>query len=431
MKYEFEKLFRRKAVPIAAVLLLTVLYVILLFFGKYDTLSGIDIATFRKDKEYAAYLKIRKPEKVDAKWIADLPERYKAYVDKNRMTEEETRQFFKDQEAEGMTFDYTPDEALADPYNIDHAFGILKDEAYQSTEFEYWIQDFEVYLPLAEDPVSYMKAHYADMDRLWKKWDGITYMQSMGYSDRQTADFWRLVEKNYAGMSLTVGNSLGWDALTGDMQYLPYTLGIALIIVLADLFSVERASHMRDLARTTPGGRKKLFRAKMKTAFLATVCVWMVFQGAALIAAAAGFTLEGSSCTVLTYNGEPSLYPMTWGQYYLSNCLFSLLGSLCFALCVCLFSSLLPLRFSLPLQLALTILAGMPIGNFDYEDKVFKWTDWLRALTPAQFLASYPVFQVYQSFVFPTGVLRLPWMMGLAMAVETGIIFGILRGKEG
>lgn len=169
----------------------------------------------------------------------------------------------------------------------------------------------------------------------------------------------------------------------------------------------------------------------MKTAFLATVCVWMVFQGAALIAAAAGFTLEGSSCTVLTYNGEPSLYPMTWGQYYLSNCLFSLLGSLCFALCVCLFSSLLPLRFSLPLQLALTILAGMPIGNFDYEDKVFKWTDWLRALTPAQFLASYPVFQVYQSFVFPTGVLRLPWMMGLAMAVETGIIFGILRGKEG
>ena len=54
MKYEFEKLFRRKAVPIAAVLLLTVLYVILLFFGKYDTLSGIDIATFRKDKEYAA-----------------------------------------------------------------------------------------------------------------------------------------------------------------------------------------------------------------------------------------------------------------------------------------------------------------------------------------------------------------------------------------
>ena len=73
----------------------------------------------------------------------------------------------------------------------------------------------------------------------------------------------------------------------------------------------------------------------------------------------------------------------------------------------------------------------MPIGNFDYEDKVFKWTDWLRALTPAQFLASYPVFQVYQSFVFPTGVLRLPWMMGLAMAVETGIIFGILRGKEG
>lgn len=432
MKYEFEKALRHGRLLIIVTLALMAVYVYLAFSGSFDTFSGISTDYFWKDEEYRQWMMSQETQLVDEAWIGDMKASYRDFVDENIMTPEEIEKYIAALKAEGVQTRGTAEEALANRYNLDYAFELLHPDAFHSREMgNAYIQAFKVYIPLAQDPVQYMHDKYERADNAWQQSAGMSSWEHMGYSDGQEADYWELIDAAYDDLKITVGYSLGWDMLCSVMQFLPYTLGMALIVTLGNLFSREQAEKMRPILRTTKYGRARLLRRKLGVAAVVASGLWLLFQLVMLIAVSLTYTLRGASCTAMCFSMEPSLYGLNWLCFYLINCAFSYLGTLVFALFAGCMSSLLPLRLSMPLNLVVTLLSGIPLNHFSYADQAFQMLDQLRAISPAQLMASHATLQVYQSYGFGNIMIQLPYMMAFAIVVETILLAGFLYRREG
>ena len=432
MKYEFEKLLRQRKLLIIVTLALIAVYVSLAFSGSYDTFTGFSLDYFWEDEEYREFLMSQETELVDEAWIENMHAEYKAFVDENMMSPEEIAEHIAAKKAEGFQIDCTAEEAIANCYDIDYAFEILKSDAFYSRKMENtYIDVFNIYVPLAEDPVQYIHDSYEQSNYFWEKDTGMTWWKYMGYSDTQWTDYWNLIDSTYEDLELTVGYSLGWDVLSSVMQFLPFTLGMVLIVVLGNLFSQEQTDNMLSILRTTKNGRARLLRRKLGVAVLVASALWLLFQFAMLIAVSLAYTLRGANVTAMCFSGAPNLYGLSWLQYYLINCVYSYMGTLVFALFVCCMSSLLKLRLSMPINLVLTLLTGIPLNHFCNADKAFKLLDKLRAVTPAQLMASYSTLQVYQSYEFGNAIVQLPYMMAFAIIVEAILLTLLLHHREG
>lgn len=431
MKYEFEKLLRQRKLLIIVTLALITVYVFLAFSGSYDTFTGFSVDYFWENEEYREFRMSQETELVDEAWIENMHAEYKAFVDENMMSPEEIAEHISAKKAEGFMIDCTAEEAVADRYNFDYAFEILESDAYYSRQVDTYVDVFNIYIPLAEDAVQYIHDSYERSNYFWEKDTGKTWWEYMGYSDTQLTDYWNLIDTTYEDLELTVGYSLGWDVLCSVMQFLPFTLGMALIVVLGNLFSQEQTDNMLPILRTTKNGRSRLLRRKLRVTVIVASALWLLFQLAMLIAVSLTYTLRGSNVTAMCFSGAPNLYGLSWLQYYLINCVYSYLGTLVFALFVCCMSSLLKLRLSMPINLVLTLLTGIPLNNFCYADQAFKLLDKLRAITPAQLMASYSTLQVYQSYEFGNAIVQLPYMMAFAIIVEAILLTLLLHHREG
>lgn len=431
MKYEFEKLLRQRKLLIIVTIALIAVYIFLAFSGSYDTFTGFSVDYFWEDEEYREFQMSQETELVDEAWIENMHAEYKAFVDENMMSPEEIAEHISAKKAEGFQIDCTAEEAIANCYDIDYAFEILKSDAYYSRQVDTYVDVFNIYIPLAEDAVQYIHDSYERSNYFWEKDTGKTGWEYMGYSDSQWPDYWNLIDTTYEDLELTVGYSLGWDVLCSVMQFLPFTLGMALIVVLGNLFSQEQTDNMLPILRTTKNGRSRLLRRKLRVTVIVASALWLLFQFAMLIAVSLTYTLRGSNVTAMCFSGAPNLYGLSWLQYYLINCVYSYLGTLVFALFVCCMSSLLKLRLSMPINLVLTLLTGIPLNNFRYADQAFKLLDKLRAITPAQLMASYSTLQVYQSYEFGNAIVQLPYMMAFSIIVEAILLTLLLHHREG
>lgn len=431
MKYEFEKLLRQRKLLIIVAIALIAVYISLAFSGSYDTFTGFSVDYFWEDEEYREFRMSQETELVDEAWIENMHAEYKAFVDENMMSPEEIAEHISAKKAEGFQIDCTAEEAIADRYNFDYAFEILESDAYYSRQVDTYVDVFNIYIPLAEDAVQYIHDSYERSNYFWEKDTGKTWWEYMGYSDTQLTDYWNLIDTTYEDLELTVGYSLGWDVLCSVMQFLPFTLGMALIVVLGNLFSQEQTDNMLPILRTTKNGRSRLLRRKLRVTVIVASALWLLFQLAMLIAVSLTYTLRGSNVTAMCFSGDPNLYGLSWLQYYLINCVYSYLGTLVFALFVCCMSSILKLRLSMPINLVLTLLTGIPLNNFCYADQAFKLLDKLRAITPAQLMASYSTLQVYQSYEFGNAIVQLPYMMAFAIIVEAILLTLLLHHREG
>lgn len=431
MKYEFEKLLRQRKLLIIVTIALIAVYISLAFSGSYDTFTGFSVDYFWEDEEYREFQMSQETELVDEAWIENMHAEYKAFVDENMMSPEEIAEHISAKKAEGFQIDCTAEEAIADRYNFDYAFEILESDAYYSRQVDTYVDVFNIYIPLAEDAVQYIHDSYERSNYFWEKDTGKTWWEYMGYSDTQLTDYWNLIDTTYEDLELTVGYSLGWDVLCSVMQFLPFTLGMALIVVLGNLFSQEQTDNMLPIMRTTKNGRSRLLRRKLRVTVIVASALWLLFQLAMLIAVSLTYTLRVSNVTAMCFSGAPNLYGLSWLQYYLINCVYSYLGTLVFALFVCCMSSLLKLRLSMPINLVLTLLTGIPLNNFCYADQAFKLLDKLRAITPAQLMASYSTLQVYQSYEFGNAIVQLPYMMAFAIIVEAILLTLLLHHREG
>ena len=212
----------------------------------------------------------------------------------------------------------------------------------------------------------------------------MSYAAYLGYSEAQFSDYQKLIDRIYPEKKLVVGYSLGWDVLCTVMQFLPFTLGMVLIVTFGDLFSGEERTGMVPILRSSKYGRASLLKCKLGAFVTITTVLWILFQLVMLMTIALTYTLRGATCTVLLFNGKPSIYGLNWLAYYLLQCAYSYLGTLVFTLFICCLSSILPLRLSMPLDLTITLLTGIPMNHFCYADQAFDLLDKCRAMTPSQ-----------------------------------------------
>ncbi len=407
MKQEFHKLLRQWPLLLTATAVLAALYVSLAFTGNFDTFGGHNLSYYRENEDYRSYYQSRQPEKVDEAWIESKKAAYRAFVDENLLTREEIAEriaYYEDPRS--------PEELLADRYSYDNFYLVLSREAIASREMEYgFYEAFRIYIPLAEDPVEYYR-------------NSITIR---GYSESRQKDFLKRVGRIYRDWTPTAGSGVGWDVCCAVMRYLPQTLGTVLILVLGNLFSQERSAGMNELLRTARNGRGKLLRKKLGLALLLTTALWLFFQLAMLLLVSQTYTLQGARCTAVSYMRTTTYFGLSWGQYYLVQSLFSYFGTLCFALLVCVFSSLLRPRLAFPIQLALTLLAGLSI------DKIGAFQVWerLRVLLPAQLMQALTTARSYQSYRLGFCLVPLPLMSAAALVIECAVMLLFLKKREG
>lgn len=431
LKFEWNKLMRQRVLMILVTLVLTAYYIMMAFYGSFNTYSSGALRSFWDNEAYQANMTGQETRVVDEAWIAELERDYKAFVDENMLPEEKVPQYLEELKARGLILDFTAEEALNDRYNIDYAITLLPEDIYQSRLMEYrYFKGFRTYTPLGSDPLGYINNKYEQANENNLSYMGITWAQERGYTEAQMSDCFKTVDRRFADFQLVVGYCFGWDVLCGVMQYLPFSLGIALIVVLGNLFAQEKTHSMTPILRTTKHGRNKLLRTKLATAMTVSAVLWIFFQGAMLIAVAMSYGLDGATCTAMQYR-EPNPYALNWLEFYLVQCGFSFFGTQVFALAVCCVSSLLKPRLSMPVNLVLTLLTGQDMAQFCFVDQALQGMEKVIMLTPAQLLASYPVVQVYQSYEFGPLIIQLPYMMAIAIVVEAVGMIWFLHRREG
>lgn len=430
-QYEFQK-NRKQWILVGVVsLVLAAYYVFTAFYGSFNTFSGAALENYNKNAGYRKVLQSERPGTVNEEWIEAVKNDYKALVDENYLTLEQSRKQLE--EDFGGNMDFTAEEALANRYDVDYATGVLPAKEFfeDYSVAERYSNYFHRIIPMAQDPVGYTKDSYA-RDDVWAMREyGQSYMQREGYNDGQIADFWQLVERRYDGLEIVVGYSVGWDVLTSVMQYLPFTLGVALLVALANLFAQERSFSMFPILRTTKLGRQKLLRTKVSAALVIAAGMWVLFQGVMLLAVGLYYGLDGANVTPISYLFQLNVYGLNWIQYYLIQCLFSFLGTMVYALFVCVLSSFLPVKITLPLGLIATLVTGIPMDNFRFVSSAFSMMDKVKVLTPAQLMAAYPMLQTYQSYSIGDFQLLLPYAMMIGIILETTVLLYVLNRREG
>ena len=431
LKFEWNKLMRQRVLMILVTLVLTAYYIMMAFYGSFNTYSSGALCSFWDNENYQAFMREQETRVVDEAWIAELEAEYKAFVDEHMLPEEQVPDYLEELKARGLQLDFNAEDALNDRYNIDYAIALISEEAYFSREMEYrYFEGFRIHVPLGRDPLGYIHDRYAEANENNLSYMGITWAQERGYTEAQMVDCFQTVNRRFADFRLVVGYCFGWDVLCSVMQYLPFSLGIALIVVLGNLFAQEQTHSMTPILRTTKHGRNRLLRTKLITAMAVSAALWIFFQGAMLIAVSVSYGLDGAACTAMQYR-EPNLYGLSWLEFYLVQCGLSFFGTQVFALAVCCVSSILKPRLSMPVNLVLTLLTGQDMARFCFVEQAMSALDKLTILSPAQLLASYPVVQVYQSYEFGPLIIQLPYMMAVAIVVEAAVMILFLHKREG
>lgn len=423
-RFEFEK-FRRQRILVGVVALVMLAVYISSAFRGMELMGGWSQEYFWSHPEYREQMRSYETEYADAGWIQETTEGYHAFVDGNRRTDEEIRAFMEawyDAEWMSMGEEAPAYEAvISDPYNFQYAHDVLKTEAYESEEFEYFSRAFRIYLPLAENAPEYLRG-LQEKYTMYKSWSG-----------RQEADWNQMAEEVFADFTPVMGYSCGWDVLLCVGQRLPYTLGLVLLAALCTSFSAERASFMVPLLRTTRFGRRSLVFTKLMRAWLITTVLWLIFQLGMLFAVAVSYGLEGAEVTVmLGYLGYPSAWGLNNLQYYLIQSVFSYFGTLLQGLLICLMSCLFRARLSLPAGLVLTLILGFPNESFFSSDMCFSLWQKTAALTPTQMMGAFTTLQSYQSYDIGICLLQLPFAVVIAMILEAAVmIMGIFILSSG
>ena len=431
LRFEFQKLLRHRALILIVTLALTAYYIFMAFYGAFNTYGNIHIQTFWESDVYRDYQKSQKTEVIDEAWIDALDVQYREFIDTNMLPPDQIQANIDTWKAQGVGIDFDALEALEHRYDIDYAIGLLDQNTYHSMVMEYkFFEAYHIYIPLSRDPVGYLRQAYEYHCNSLMVTDGITYAEFSGYSEAQMEDCWKTIEACFPDIKMVIGYCLGWDVLCGVMQYLPFCLGLALILVLGSLFSQEQISGMTPILRTLKLGRGRLLRTKLITALTVASALWVFFQGAMLIVVALTYGLDGASCTVMQYR-EPSIYGLNWGTFYLIQCVLSFFGTQVFALFVCFVSSLMKPRLAMPVSLVVTLLTGQDMAAFLYSQPAYSTLDKVVILSPAQLMASYPALQIYQSYEFGPIMIQLPHMMALAMFLEAAVMLFILSRREG
>lgn len=384
IKTEFQKYILNKKVLIVGILTLA------FFLFQIITMGASNYSEFPLDQklEYATTIEKVKSQSYPATEInedfkASLLEEYKVYVDENMQSKEEIQAFIEKFE-------------LND--NVDDVLNHKYDYSYSGLVFSDDIKYGDNLL------TNYFAGKYADVrtiERLQEEIDNKFYYEEYNYQEydyytkEQRNDMIDLMQKNILDKPYVRGYALGWDFLSSNMQFLPFTLGILLLVSLYNMFGAEKIKKTDSIILTSKEGKRKYIFAKLLTVFIYASALWVMFQLINLIACQLLFTLEGANVSVYA-SPFNSVYGYNYLEYVLHQLPVSYLGTLLVAYIISFASQLIRPIPTLTIGSIWILLTSWVV--YSQRSTGYSLSSKLMLLSPTQMMSSFSTYSEYMPY---------------------------------
>lgn len=384
IKTEFQKYILNKKVLIVGILTLA------FFLFQIITMGASNYSEFPLDQklEYATTIEKVKSQSYPATEInedfkASLLEEYKVYVDENMQSKEEIQAFIDKFE-------------LND--NVDDVLNHKYDYSYSGLVFSDDIKYGDNLL------ANYFAGKYADVrtiERLQEEIDNKFYYEEYNYQEydyytkEQRNDMIDLMQKNILDKPYVRGYALGWDFLSSNMQFLPFTLGILLLVSLYNMFGAEKIKKTDSIILTSKEGKRKYIFAKLLTVFIYASALWVMFQLINLIACQLLFTLEGANVSVYA-SPFNSVYGYNYLEYVLHQLPVSYLGTLLVAYIISFASQLIRPIPTLTIGSIWILLTSWVV--YSQRSTGYSLSSKLMLLSPTQMMSSFSTYSEYMPY---------------------------------
>lgn len=384
IKKEFEKYIFNKKVFIVGILAIAFFLLQIISIGATNhTMYSLD-----KKQEYATSIESIKKRsfpatEINESFIDSLNHEYKIFVDENRLSNEEIESKLNESE-----YSETLNSILDNKYDYSYSGLIFSEEIkYGDNKLtNYFENRFYEIITLDNLRDAIEKKFYYEENNF----------QSFAYlSESQLNEMMNLMQKNILDKPYIRGYSIGFDLLSANLQFLPFTLGILLLVSLYGMFGAEKTKKTDTLILTCKEGKSKYIIAKLLTVFIYTSLTWILFQLINLIACQLLFGLEGASVSVYSF-GFYSVYGYNYLEYFLYQLPVSYLGTLLLAYMISFSSQLLKPIPTLTIGTIWILLTSNVL--YSYSEIGYSLISKLMLLSPTQMMSAYSTYSDYTPY---------------------------------
>lgn len=382
MKIEFKKYILNKKVFVVGVL------AIAFFIFQIYTMGATIHSAHSLGRNAPPYIntleKVRSiyypAAEINDKFIDFTLSEYKECVDKNMSSNEEIESYINKYE-----INQTLSNVLQNKYNPDYRNLVFIDEKKEGkylliSYFDIKFMDIERKERLQEE----LKKNFREEKYNYQGYDYL--------SETQRDDMIKLMQKNILDKPYIRGYSLGFDYLSSNMQFLPFTLGILLLVSLYGMFGTEKLKKTDTIILTSKEGKRKYICAKLLTIFLYASALWILFQLINLIGCYLIFTLEGANVSVYSFFFD-SVYGFNYLEYVLHQLPISYLGTLLVAYIIAFASQLLKTIPTLTLGAIWIFLSSFI--PYSLNTTGYSLLTKLTLLSPTQMMSSFTTYSEY------------------------------------
>lgn len=348
----------------------------------YIVAQGEDVTTFVKG--YTGERVV-----VDGQLEKKIQEEYRDYVDTYMQSEEKIRALLNERD-----FNETYESVYEHRYDYTYGGLVLDHENSDERQSSMNIY-FQCYFTMLYN-IDHLKEQ---VHSLFKH----PYDPSYDYltiSQKETLA--QLYQENVLDQPYVRGYALGWEMITSNMQFLPFMLGLCLLICFYGMFGTEKTKKTDVLILTCKEGKHQYVYGKLLTVWGITTILWIVFQVINMILCACLFGLEGADVSVYS-SFFLSPYGYTYVSFYLHQLCISYLATICIAYLISLSSQLIRAIPTLILWIPLIIFTGF-IEHATFSNLL----DRILVLLPTQMMGAYFTYGKYVPYTILHHEVPLP-----------------------
>ncbi|RGC51456.1 hypothetical protein [Absiella sp. AM29-15] len=329
---------------------------------------------------------------IDENFKDEYVKEYKRFVDKNILDKESLMENAKN-------FNMGYEELYKERYDIQESGLIFSENIKYSQQMSLF---FDKYAAI------YNKEHMLEQCIKATK-----HMDENYLTQKQIEDLTSIIQKHMSKPYIQ-GYHLGFDYLIGNLQFLPFTLGLLLIICFYGMFGREKARKTDTLILTSKFGKNEYIKSKMITIWIVASIAWLTFQIVNIIGCWFMFGLDGALVSVYS-DSFISPYGLNYIQYYGILLIVSYFGTLLFSLLVCISSQLLKSIPTLCLGIIFVITTGWLINSCGNVG--LSLFNKLMLLLPTQMMSANTFLSEYISIQISNWNLRLPILYSIVLII--------------
>lgn len=346
---------------------------------------------------------------INQKFQDDLDKKYRLFVDKNILDKESLMKNAKE-------FNKGYDELYKERYDIEESGLIFSEKIKYSDQMNLFSEKYAAI---------YNKEHMLE-------WciEATKHMDENYLTQKQIEDLTSIIQKQISKPYIQ-GYHLGFDYLIGNLQFLPFTLGLLLIICFYGMFGMEKARKTDTLILTSKYGKNEYIKSKLLTIWIVASIAWLIFQMVNIIGCWFMFGLDGAFVSVYK-DFFVSPYGLNYIQYYGIISIVSYFGTLLFSLLVCISSQLLKSIPTLCLGIIFVITTGWLISS--YGNVGFSLYDKWMLLLPTQMMSANTFLSEYIAIQISNWNMRLPLLYAIVLIIglplTSCILYKITKNRQ-